>query len=632
MAATWIPGDDLLLKNAVELGASLEAVAKGVVQFSRKYTIQEIRERWHSLLYDPVISNEASTRMANAEMLKSRTNKNTNSNVPVKRKLESVRMLFYSLRKKTCHQPQISTNETFICSPTVNGSIGYVNGNGDNQEQPRLLTKPSVENHIHGDFIQDQLGFQELDGEKSSLCSLYGVHSGLIPVGVSESDVDLSDTLLNFTNEDEIHLMDVDDKSATQKSPECSPNPVSLSDNIRQNDVASVEKPRNSVSNEIISESNDETKTIVNTADLEAPCIDHIYPHKSSGYSCKRRFAKLGIPGFYVAKRRKKLGQKEKRHLPVSVPISRMNGNVNNGHRVKKEFPDDKFYYSEASARAKTGNGVSTQSKSATLAPNSAANIKAITKPLHAKEKSVLSSITEPGTNALPFDLEESLISEESENGDMPCFSDVEAMILEMDLCPEEPGSSISKEVNLKYRDESIRRSIIRLEQGAQSSMQRCLASKGAFAVFYGRHLKHYIKKTEVVIGRATDELDVDIDVRREGPAQRISRRQAVIKLGSDGSFTLTNLGKNSVYLNGMEVQTGHVAILNPSSLIEIKDFSFIFEISRKCVARYLSQIAEGNCETRSKFDCMRLMSIGLLKLAFAISTFTKVRIGVLSL
>ncbi|KAG5531604.1 hypothetical protein RHGRI_026275 [Rhododendron griersonianum] len=59
----WIPEDDLLLKNAVEAGASLEALAKGAVQFSRRFTFQELQDRWHSLLYDPDIAAQASACM-----------------------------------------------------------------------------------------------------------------------------------------------------------------------------------------------------------------------------------------------------------------------------------------------------------------------------------------------------------------------------------------------------------------------------------------------------------------------------------------------------------------------------------------------------------------------------------------
>lgn len=49
-----------------------------------------------------------------------------------------------------------------------------------------------------------------------------------------------------------------------------------------------------------------------------------------------------------------------------------------------------------------------------------------------------------------------------------------------------------------RYQHEDMKRAIIRLEQGAHSYMHRSIASHGAFAVIYGRHSKHYIKKPEV--------------------------------------------------------------------------------------------------------------------------------------
>lgn len=50
-----------------------------------------------------------------------------------------------------------------------------------------------------------------------------------------------------------------------------------------------------------------------------------------------------------------------------------------------------------------------------------------------------------------------------------------------------------------KYQNEDVKRAIIRLEQNAHSYMQRSIASHGAFAILYGRHSKHYLKKPEVV-------------------------------------------------------------------------------------------------------------------------------------
>jgi hypothetical protein len=51
----------------LQAGASLEALAKGAVRFSQKFTVRELRDRWRSLLYDPDVSAEASARMVEHE-------------------------------------------------------------------------------------------------------------------------------------------------------------------------------------------------------------------------------------------------------------------------------------------------------------------------------------------------------------------------------------------------------------------------------------------------------------------------------------------------------------------------------------------------------------------------------------
>ncbi|GJN10017.1 hypothetical protein PR202_ga28076 [Eleusine coracana subsp. coracana] len=66
-AAEWTAEDDVVLKSAVEAGASLESLAKGAVCFSHKFTLQDLQDRWYSLLYDPEMSVQASTCMAKYE-------------------------------------------------------------------------------------------------------------------------------------------------------------------------------------------------------------------------------------------------------------------------------------------------------------------------------------------------------------------------------------------------------------------------------------------------------------------------------------------------------------------------------------------------------------------------------------
>ncbi|KAJ4962455.1 hypothetical protein NE237_022394 [Protea cynaroides] len=192
----------------------------------------------------------------------------------------------------------------------------------------------------------------------------------------------------------------------------------------------------------------------------------------------------------------------------------------------------------------------------------------------HAEPGSTETTFLEPGLNPPTSDQEEQL---SESDGDVPYFSDVEAMILDMDLCLDDQDSYFSREV-LRYQNEDTRRTIIRLEQVVQSSMQRAMASYGAFAIFYGRHLKHYIKKSEVLLGRATNDVNVDIDLGREGHANKISRRQAMIKMDEDGSFYLKNLGKCPIFVNSKEVATGQRLSLNSCCLIEIRGMRFMFE------------------------------------------------------
>ena len=83
----WDVQDDILLREAVEEGASLAALAAGAVRgcvaqpraptltpargaqvrFSRNFTEEEVTDRWRALLFDKRISKAAAIRMGNAE-------------------------------------------------------------------------------------------------------------------------------------------------------------------------------------------------------------------------------------------------------------------------------------------------------------------------------------------------------------------------------------------------------------------------------------------------------------------------------------------------------------------------------------------------------------------------------------
>lgn len=173
---------------------------------------------------------------------------------------------------------------------------------------------------------------------------------------------------------------------------------------------------------------------------------------------------------------------------------------------------------------------------------------------------------------------------------DLPYFSDIEAMILDMDLGPDNKDIYFNKQVS-RYQHEDAKRTIIRLEQSAHATTQRAIASHGAFAVLYGRHSKHYIKHSEILLGRATEDATVDIDLGREGCANKISRRQALIKVDDLGTFYLKNLAKSSIFVNNNVVAYDQSRRLSSGCVIEIRGMPFIFEANQTCLKQFVDNI-----------------------------------------
>eukprot|EP00252_Welwitschia_mirabilis_P021935 TRINITY_DN5780_c0_g1_i3.p1 TRINITY_DN5780_c0_g1~~TRINITY_DN5780_c0_g1_i3.p1 ORF type:complete len:880 (+),score=211.04 TRINITY_DN5780_c0_g1_i3:584-3223(+) len=181
-----------------------------------------------------------------------------------------------------------------------------------------------------------------------------------------------------------------------------------------------------------------------------------------------------------------------------------------------------------------------------------------------------------------PFFLEDHFSVSDEE---MPPFSDVEDMVLGMDLTEEE--EPFFNEAELKQIYKRHRSLIARMEQSASAAMQRSLVSKGALAIIYGRSLRYFIRKSELSIGRMTQENTVDVDLGKEGRANKVSRRQATIKLKEDGLFYLENHGKRSISVNGYVVAQDQRICLASNCLIEIGGMQFIFEINKKSVKKH---------------------------------------------
>eukprot|EP00271_Cylindrocystis_brebissonii_P002274 TRINITY_DN12770_c0_g1_i1.p1 TRINITY_DN12770_c0_g1~~TRINITY_DN12770_c0_g1_i1.p1 ORF type:complete len:792 (+),score=217.62 TRINITY_DN12770_c0_g1_i1:53-2377(+) len=173
---------------------------------------------------------------------------------------------------------------------------------------------------------------------------------------------------------------------------------------------------------------------------------------------------------------------------------------------------------------------------------------------------------------------------------ELPSFSEAEGLVLDMDLSSgEEETISAQKAAVLLYRQQ--RRAALRLEQCSAAAMQRQLARKGALAMLYGRHLRFLMTKTEVSMGRRTVDNFVDLDVGKEGRANKVSRQQAQIKLKEDGVFYLRNVGRRTLMVNKAVVETGQRAILGNCCLLEVGGMRLIFAINYPLVQQTVAQI-----------------------------------------
>nr|XP_016488312.1 PREDICTED: uncharacterized protein LOC107808314 [Nicotiana tabacum] len=212
--------------------------------------------------------------------------------------------------------------------------------------------------------------------------------------------------------------------------------------------------------------------------------------------------------------------------------------------------------------------------------------------PILAETVLMKTTIPETSPNNFSSDSEEFLYESDE---DIPYFSDVEALILDMDLSPNNQDIYSSKGVKT-YQVEDPRM-IIRLEQADHACERRDIAAHGAFAVLAGRRSKHFIRKPAVLLGRASADVKVDIDLGRESRHNKISRRQATIKMDMGGLFHLRNVGKYSIHVNGKEVHRKQSLTLTSGSFIEVRDLTFSFEINQSEVKRYIDILKESQSQ-----------------------------------
>lgn len=74
----------------------------------------------------------------------------------------------------------------------------------------------------------------------------------------------------------------------------------------------------------------------------------------------------------------------------------------------------------------------------------------------------------------------------------------------------------------------------------------------------------------QITVGRSTKDYSVDVDLTLEGPAWKVSRQQATIRLRNNGDFFLMSEGKRPVYVDGKPILPGNKYRLNDNSVVEV--------------------------------------------------------------
>ncbi|XP_065212801.1 microspherule protein 1-like [Planococcus citri] len=172
-----------------------------------------------------------------------------------------------------------------------------------------------------------------------------------------------------------------------------------------------------------------------------------------------------------------------------------------------------------------------------------------------------------------------------SEN--IPTFAECEEFLNDSELLGEVKDPALDKQLALMDR---ISKKDIRMLEDELSQIQLASASiPGAnsiefdnetLAVLRGRCVRYLMRSKEITLGRKTQDNQVDVDLSLEGPAWKISRRQATIRVKNNGEFYISSEGKRPIYVDGNPILTGNKRVISNNSVLEIAGLRFIFLVN----------------------------------------------------
>ncbi|KAJ2947710.1 hypothetical protein O0L34_g9483 [Tuta absoluta] len=168
-------------------------------------------------------------------------------------------------------------------------------------------------------------------------------------------------------------------------------------------------------------------------------------------------------------------------------------------------------------------------------------------------------------------------------------FSDAEEAMHDSEL-QDLKEDGIDVELQLADR---VEKKNIRLLENSLSRWQVLVQSvagggaeldKNTLAVLRGRLVRYLMRSREIAVGRSTRDHSIDVDLSLEGPAGKVSRKQATIRLRNTGDFFMSSEGKRPIFVDGRPVLQGNKVKLNHNSVIEIAGLRFVFLINQDLI------------------------------------------------
>lgn len=191
-------------------------------------------------------------------------------------------------------------------------------------------------------------------------------------------------------------------------------------------------------------------------------------------------------------------------------------------------------------------------------------------------------------------------------------FDDAEDMLQDSELS-EPPDEALDKELRLQQRKNIREIRHLENEVGRWNVLVHAVTGvcpgeldNQTLAVLRGRLVRYLMRSKEITIGRCGKGYQVDIDLSLEGPAHKISRRQATLRsvlfvtlcyfvvndyffcdyfrLRNTGEFYLGSEGKRPIFVDGRPISAGNKVRLYDNAVVEISCLRFIFSVNHDLI------------------------------------------------